>query len=498
VVRWAWRLFRREWRQQVLVMALLTLAVAAAVGGSAAVHGTASTVDGDLGAADQRFDLTVGQDPDQPDRPSMTAAELVEQAESAFGSFDAIGSRSVSIPGSVESVELRAQDPDGLYSAPMLELLAGRYPRFAGEIAVTDELAATLGVGLGDTVELGDETRTVVGHVENPAELGDEFALVPLSEIDKATTLSLLVNDVGAQVDAFGQAVGGYSRQERGGEDDPATAGVLTLAMSTVVLMLVALIAAAGFVVIAQRRLRQLGMLAAVGATERRLRLVLLADGAVVGVVAALIGTALGLAAWIVAAPRLENAAGQRIDATQVPWWLVVAGMALAVATALVAAWWPARAVARIPITQALSARPPRPRPVRRLALVAVALIVIGFVLLNRGLEDEIDPDETVWVAGLVILSVGFLLTCPTMVRLLPPIASRLPVAARLALRDLGRHQARSGAALAAIGLGMGVAVVIIGTGSADEYQRNRDYGPGNLAEHQLLLHVGDPPALVP
>jgi putative ABC transport system permease protein len=402
VVRWAWRLLRREWRQQVLVVALLTLAVAAAVGGSAAVHGTVPTMDGDLGSADSRIDVTVGEQPGQADatgtagapgdpgatgdRQATTAAEVVEQAEAAFDGFDPIGSRSVSIPGSVESVELRAQDPDGLYSAPMLELLAGRYPSSAGEMAVTDELAATLGVGVGDEVELGDEARTVVGQVENPADLGDEFALVPPSEIDQATTVSLLVNADDAQMDAFGQAVGGYGSTERGGEDDPATAGVLTLAASTVVLLLVSLIAAAGFVVIAQRRLRQLGMLAAVGATERRLRLVLLADGAVVGVVAALLGTTLGLACWLIAAPRLENAAGHRIDATQVPWWLVVAGMALAVATALAAAWWPARAVARIPITQALSARPPRPRPVRRSLLVALALIVIGFVLLNRAL----------------------------------------------------------------------------------------------------------------
>jgi putative ABC transport system permease protein len=297
-------------------------------------------------------------------------------------------------------------------------------------------------------------------------------------------------------MDAFGDAVGGYSSSES--DADPATAGVLTLAMSTIVLMLVALIAAAGFVVVAQRRLRQLGMLAAVGATERRLRLVLLADGAVVGVAAALMGTVFGVAVWIVAAPHLENAAGKRIDATQVPWWLVVAGMALAIGTALLAAWWPARAVARIPITQALSARPSQPRPVRRSALVAVALVVIGFVMLRRGLEDEIDPDEVVWVTGLLILAAGFLLTCPMVVRLLPPIAGRLPVAARLALRDLGRHQARSGAALAAIGLGMGISVVIIGTGSADEYQRDRDDGPGNLADDHLLLHVGDPPALVP
>ena len=30
VARWAWRLLRREWRQQILVLALLTLTVAAA------------------------------------------------------------------------------------------------------------------------------------------------------------------------------------------------------------------------------------------------------------------------------------------------------------------------------------------------------------------------------------------------------------------------------------------------------------------------------------
>ena len=35
VVRWAWRLFRREWRQQLLILALITVAVAATIVGSA-------------------------------------------------------------------------------------------------------------------------------------------------------------------------------------------------------------------------------------------------------------------------------------------------------------------------------------------------------------------------------------------------------------------------------------------------------------------------------
>ena len=40
VIRWAWRLFRREWRQQLLVLALLTVAVAATVVGAAVATNT--------------------------------------------------------------------------------------------------------------------------------------------------------------------------------------------------------------------------------------------------------------------------------------------------------------------------------------------------------------------------------------------------------------------------------------------------------------------------
>ena len=33
IVRWAWRLFRREWRQQFLILALITVAVGATIVG---------------------------------------------------------------------------------------------------------------------------------------------------------------------------------------------------------------------------------------------------------------------------------------------------------------------------------------------------------------------------------------------------------------------------------------------------------------------------------
>ena len=42
VIRWAWRMFRREWRQQLLVLALITVALAATVVGAAVATGTPS------------------------------------------------------------------------------------------------------------------------------------------------------------------------------------------------------------------------------------------------------------------------------------------------------------------------------------------------------------------------------------------------------------------------------------------------------------------------
>ena len=66
--------------------------------------------------------------------------------------------------------------------------------------------------------------------------------------------------------------------------------------VATVFLLLASLVAAAGFAVVAQRRLRQLGMLAAIGATQKHLRLVLVTNGALVGTIAAVGGTIVGLA----------------------------------------------------------------------------------------------------------------------------------------------------------------------------------------------------------
>ena len=86
--------------------------------------------------------------------------------------------------------------------------------------------------------------------------------------------------------------------------------------------------------------------------------------------------------------------------------------------------------------------------------------------------------------AGTLATVVGVLLISPLAIRLLASGAARLPVAMRLALRDLGRYQARSGAALAAISLALGIPVAIVVTATAAEHTTDA----GNLSDRQLLV----------
>ena len=246
-------------------------------------------------------------------------------------------------------------------------------------------MATILGLELGKTLDLDGRRRTVVGIVENPRDLSDEFALVSPSSAGAPDHVTVLVDAGAGSVDAFVEANAGDRSALAGSETrstDRAADALAMFSVATVFLLLATLVAAAGFAVIAQRRLRQLGMLAAIGATEKHLRLVLLTNGAVVGAIGALIGTVAGLALWLAIAPTLEPAVGHRIDRLSLPWTLLALVVLVAVLGATAAAWWPGRAVARVPVTLALSARPPRPKPAHHSAILAAVLIAAGIASL--------------------------------------------------------------------------------------------------------------------
>src|SRR5918994_2179312 len=484
VVRWAWQMFRREWRQQILVVALLTVASAAAIASVTIAYNSGSADDAEFGSATSLLRCD-GAD------PGKLEAGLAATKD-RFGTIEVIGHRSLRVPGSVDPVEFRAQDPHGPYGDARLALRRGRYPQGPGQVAVTDAVATLLGLEIGDPMALDGRRRTVVGIVENPGDLSDEFALVPPSSAGAPDLVTVLVDADADAVDSFMDGPADSARFGFAGtEARRSNRGADALAMfsvATVFLLLATLVAAAGFAVIAQRRLRQLGALAALGATEKHLRLVLVTNGALVGAIGALIGAILGLAIWLALVPTLEPAVGHRIDPLSLPSTLLVAIVFVAVLGATAAAWWPGRVVARIPVALALSARPPRPRATHHSTIVAAVLIAAGIGSLALSNRDS----EPLIVAGILATIVGTLLLGPLAIRFVARAARHTPIAPRLALRDLARYQARSGAALAAITLALGIAATVVIVAAAEENKSADE--PPNLSNRQIRVYTGATP----
>jgi putative ABC transport system permease protein len=250
VVRWAWRVFRREWRQQILVVTLLAVAVAAAVGSVSFVYNSGAAEGAEFGSASHLLNF----DGSDPERLQASLASAKER----FGTTEVIGHRSFAVPGGVETLEYRAQDPHGVYGSSLLALLQGSYPVGPRQIAVTDGVNDLLALELGDALTLDGRRRVIVGIVENPRDLSDEFALVSPASAGAPDHVTVLVGDDAVALDGFFQTNDRLAQDGRSafvgsaarGDDLPG--GVAALAMfsvATVFLLLASLVAAAGFAV---------------------------------------------------------------------------------------------------------------------------------------------------------------------------------------------------------------------------------------------------------
>lgn len=482
--RWAWRMLRREWRQQLLVLTLIAFAVTATTVGLGVIVNVQSSDQALMGTAMSRIDIG---------SPGTHVAADIAAARQALGSVEAIEHESVPVPGSVTPVDLRAQDPHGTFGAVMLHLVSGSYPHGAGQVAVTSAVATAFNLRTGDSWTVDGRVLHVVGVVENPKNLQDTFALVPPGQLASPTSLTLLTDAGGPAATQLRLPGGSFqgvmsNGQSKAKRERIQALGVLLIA--TIGLTFIGLLAVAGFTVMAHRRQRALGMIGAVGATDRQVRRVMLANGAAVGVVGASAGVVTGLVLWFALRAAFEHLVGHRIDPMSIPWWAIIAGAGLAIVTALAASWWPARSIARMPIVAALSGRPSPPQPAHRFALLGVALAAGGFVLLVRAGQQH----SAVWIiSGILATTAGMLLLAPLGIRALAMTARRAPVAVRLAVRDLARYQARSGAALAAVGLAIGIAATIaISTAAAQA--ADTSLNGGNLPTNQLIVWLDGNP----
>ena len=485
VIRWAWRMFRREWRQQMLVLALIVVALAATVVGAAVATNTPPPAGAGFGTAQDMATL--------PGGPHLASQIAVLQQHA--GRVDVIENQAVAIPGSINTYDLRAQDPHGAFGQPMLSLVSGHYPVGPGQVAVTDGVAATFKLTVGGMWHQGGQTRQVVGIVQNPQSLLDEFALVVPGQVSTPSQVTVLFTpprgkNAAASLGSVSQYV--VTRHDAVASN-PLNPETIVLALATVGMLLIALVAVGGFTVLAQRRLRSLGMLGALGATDTNIRLVVRVNGVLVGVVGALAGAVLGLAVWLAYRPELQSSAHHLIGPFQLPWVVIGPAIALAVVATYFAASRPARAVTRIPIVAALSGRPAPPKQVHRSAVPGVVLFVIAAALLSySGSSNGNGGGALELVLGIVLLIVAIILLAPFCLVVLARLGRRAPIAIRLALRDLARYRARSGSALSAISLGVFIAALVCIL-TAQRYGNVLDYAGPNVASNQIIVYTPGP-----
>ena len=143
---------------------------------------------------------------------------------------------------------------------------------------------------------------------------------------------------------------------------NPLNPETISLAALVLGMLLIALVSIGGFTVLAQRRMRSIGMLESIGATDRHVRLVVSANGTVVGIAGAILGFIVGFAGWVLYRPSFEKSAHHLVGVFALPWLVVILSMVLAVLAAYFASSRPARAVTKVPIVHALSGRPAPPR----------------------------------------------------------------------------------------------------------------------------------------
>ena len=465
LLRWSWRVVRKEWRQHLLVVTMIGFGIMIATVLVASIARMAPSAESQDANASSIFYLYPGT---SADFDALDAELLAITNE--FDDLELVIRTNIGR----ENIPLVGQDVDGPLGQPWLSLLEGRYPG-PGEVALTsrgfDKLAISAGgpVAIGESHEIAGAMRTLVGRYENPTQLRVAEGLVPLAETgdwwqaqvlqptdghpSDAALLDLgLLGGGDSSLDADGNSVQVF--QQPAGSGDQQGAALIAYLIGTVLLFQVAILSSAGFTVLANRKTRQLGMLAAIGAKPSHLGSVMRLTGVVCGALGGLAGLAVGAMISVAITPILQGFSDIRLNTFDLPWLLLLPCIPLAVLTAVAAAWWPARRVTKVSTLDALSARTPSNGRVWPALVVGVTALVAGGWLIVDGAPQNSPP---MIVAGAVAIIVGGLALASPIVSSLGSIATFAPLAVRLAFRDIARNRSRSAAAVAAASIAIAI-----------------------------------------
>jgi putative ABC transport system permease protein len=337
----------------------------------------------------------------------------------------------------------------------------GMTKAFGGNLAIMDVYAAQLIFGRGrrfDRIDLRARDGVTIEQCRKAVEeaLGPGFAVEPPS----------------SRGEHFAALLHSYSMATRLSSLFALVVGMFIIYNS--------------FSIAVTHRRAEIGIIRALGATQRQVRKVFLLESIAAGLVGSLIGTAGGM----LAAQALARSAGSLIEqvvgvaqrTNEVVWepWLLAAAVLIGISTSVVAAWIPARSASAVDPVQALQKGKYQVMSAgenRRRRIAAAVLITVSAATLFFG------SSKVLFYFGYVLMIAAGLLLAPTLTLLLarslrPVLRRILPAEGTLAADSLIQSPRRTSATVAALMLSLAMAMGFGGVtysmySSIDEWMRN-------------------------
>lgn len=340
------------------------------------------------------------------------------------------------------TVQLTGLDLTVAATRPAFTLVAGAWSAGPAEVSFSEDLARITGLSVGDTVTLRQPAATLklvaVLHdrygnhhrfaAVSPATLatlvparpaGDpngwmddpiSWTVVQPGGVSWSDVLALnrhglLVTSRSVLLHPPPRSAVPRHHQQQPAADASKTAVTVGLGAGLAILQL-ALLAGPAFAVGARRRQHDLALIAAVGGDRGVLRRTLLAESLVLGVLASVLGCALGIGAAAASRGWWHGAVGPlRLHPAELAG-IAVLGLCSAVAGALL----PARWAARLDVLAALSGRRGATRPPWRLSLLGLLAVGAGFLGWAVGAPRH---EVQLILPGLALCELGVLALAP-------------------------------------------------------------------------------------
>lgn len=414
-------------------------------------------------------------------RPEKTIASDWSAVDALPGRkvAETIGVGKVTVDGGDFDVAIAAVD----FTAPGLER---RYARATSglpaddQVVLTRETAERFGLKAGDELGVNGKAYRVAGTVlaesmyfsstgaATGIVVGPQHPLARAVTADPKAQRFVFLYDhlpAGAELDqlnAKGLGIASRAAFDRMNTDPGQnTMQLILVGVAMIASVLTATIAGAAFAIGIRQQRRGLALLSATGAPGRVLQRVLVGQGTLLGLLGGVLGTAVGVGGGLALVAWVDS------RATILPYPVVhspaviIGGVLVATLAGTVAAWLPARQVAKQDVLTAVrdSEAPQHAARLPRLGLVLLVLAAVAGIVGPRvwpvgyQQDPQLTPVETVIGPGAVctLLLFGGLLMCvPWLLDRLARLGSRGPLPLRMALRDGSRNRSRATACVAA------------------------------------------------